>query len=279
MKFSTPYLRFINIADHFSNRQDTMAYDCRMLYVLSGTGMLHTDSGDFLLQPDSFAYYPSGIRYLPSSDQDDMQFITVNFDFTSHHTHIKEIQVPVPPESFEPDRQLASQLEIQEVLFTVPFVIESAPFLKHHLLRMHELRRQETLYGDELCSSLLKLCILEILRYQAHVESRNPLVEKIREHIERCYAQISGNDDIAKHFRYHSYYLNHLFRQHTGKTLHQYITEVRLRHSQDLLSHTELSIAAIARDCGFQNSDHFSRLFRKKMGISASAYRKQFRNI
>ena len=38
MKYATPYLRFIHISQRFFNRQPTMAYDCRLLYILSGTG-------------------------------------------------------------------------------------------------------------------------------------------------------------------------------------------------------------------------------------------------
>ena len=279
MKFSTPFLRFIHISDRFSNRHPTMAYDCRLLYVLSGTGILHTDTQDFPLLPDTLAYYPSGIRYLPSSDLDSMQFITVNFDFTSLFSHVTGVQIPVKPEDFIPSRQMATQNDIQEKAFTVPFVVPNASFLRQPLLRMCDLHRQDTPYGEELCSALLKLCLLDILHHQAHIRAQNPLVDEIRDYIEQHYRTITGNDSRSEHFRYHSYYLTHLFRQHTGKTLHQYLTDVRLRHSQELLCHTDQSIASIAAACGFQNPDHFSRLFREKTGVNATVYRKQFRNI
>ena len=279
MKYATPYLRFIRIAKRFFNRQPTMAYDCRFLYILSGTGVLHTEAGDLPLQPDTLAYYPSGIRYLPSADSEQMEYITVNFDFTTSFSQVSEVQFPVTPEHFLPNRLMNTQCDIQEQDFLNPFFIPNAVFLRQPLLRMCDLYRKDTPYRDELCSALLKVCLLDILRHRTNSSPGTPLAIEIQEYIEQHYQTISCNEEISRQFRYHSYYLNHLFCRHTGKTLHQYLTEVRLRHSQELLCHTDLSVSAIAAACGFHNPDHFSRLFREKCGVSASVYRRQFRTI
>ena len=279
MKYATPYLRFIHVSHRFFNNQPTMAYDCRLLYILSGTGVLHTEAGDLPLQPDTLAYYPSGIRYLPCADSDHMEYVTVNFDFTASFNQVSEVQFPVTPEHFLPNCQMKTQTAIQEPDFLNPFMIPNAVFLRQPLLRMCELYRKDIPYREELCSALLKVCLLDILHHRANRSPENPLVGEIQEYIERNYQTISCNQDISSQFRYHSYYLNQLFCRHTGKTLHHYPTEVRLRHSQELLCHTDLSVAAIASTCGFHNPDHFSRLFREKCGMRASAYRKQFRNI
>ena len=279
MKYATPYLRFIHISQRFFNRQPTMAYDCRLLYILSGTGTLHTEMGDLPLQPDTLAYYPSGIRYLPRADSEQIEYITVNFDFTSSFSQVSEVQFPVTPEHFHPSREMKTQSDIQETGFLLPFFIPNAGFLRQSLLRMCDLYRQDTPYRNELCSALLKLTLLDILHHQAHIRNRNPLVEEIQEYMEQNYRTITGNSSVSHHFGYHSYYLNQLFRQYTGKTLHQYLLEIRLRHSQELLRRTDESIASIAIACGFQNPDHFSRLFRQKIGISATVYRNHYRNV
>ena len=83
MKNLAPYLRFISCTSSLPNKRHTVAYDCRFLYVLSGSGKILIDGGELTLTPDTLLYYPSGIRYhLKSSPDDPMQFITVNFDFT-----------------------------------------------------------------------------------------------------------------------------------------------------------------------------------------------------
>ena len=279
MQDAIPFLRFIHISQRFSNRHLTQAYDCRLIYVLSGTGILRTENEDLPLRPDTLAYYPAGIRYQPLALQDDIEYITVNFDFTSQFSHIQEVQFPVKPEAYQPQRLMDTQNQIQEPAFSVPFVLHNAVFLRQSLLRICDLHHQDTPYQQELCSTLLKLCLLDTLHHRAQIAGQHPVIDEIRDYLEQNYRTIPGNQAIAQHFRYHSYYLNQLFRRHTGKTLHQYLTDVRLRHSQELLCRTDLSIAAISEACGFQNPDHFSRLFHQHTGFRATAYRKQFRNI
>ncbi|WP_207515314.1 helix-turn-helix domain-containing protein [Longitalea luteola] len=53
----------------------------------------------------------------------------------------------------------------------------------------------------------------------------------------------------------------------------QWIREQRLKKAKELLRTTGLSIADICYSLGFENSAHFSRLFKSKFGISPSDYR------
>ncbi len=135
MKHAIPFLRYIARADHFTNREPTMAYDCRLLYILSGEGELWTEQGTFALQPDTLAYYPSGIRYLPRAAADTaLEFITINFDFTLQHEDVREVQLPVQPQQYEAERELATQAAVATPLFGGPFAISGASFLKDTLL-------------------------------------------------------------------------------------------------------------------------------------------------
>lgn len=50
---------------------------------------------------------------------------------------------------------------------------------------------------------------------------------------------------------------------------------MRIRQAATLLVSTNLSITAIALDCGFENLSHFSRAFKVKMLKSPKEYRDQ----
>ena len=51
------------------------------------------------------------------------------------------------------------------------------------------------------------------------------------------------------------------------------IIRERLRCAKNLLISTELSVAEIARDCGYESESHFIRQFKKRVGISPGKYR------
>lgn len=53
----------------------------------------------------------------------------------------------------------------------------------------------------------------------------------------------------------------------------KYIQDYRLRQAKSMLKHTDLSLTAIANECGFCDGAHFCRLFKGKYKISPSKYR------
>lgn len=65
-----------------------------------------------------------------------------------------------------------------------------------------------------------------------------------------------------------------LFREAFGMPPGEYITRQRISHACSLLQSTNLSVGQIAEACGYQDTLYFSRIFRKKMGVSPLGYRK-----
>ncbi len=64
-----------------------------------------------------------------------------------------------------------------------------------------------------------------------------------------------------------------LFRQHTGRSLIDYIVELRLNYAAMLLKTTDLSILEISTRVGYDSYSHFTRLFRKKFGSTPKEFR------
>ena len=63
------------------------------------------------------------------------------------------------------------------------------------------------------------------------------------------------------------------FRDFFGCTVNEYITTKRLERAKMLLSTTTDSSKKVAERCGFDNYTYFSRLFKKKNGMSPREYR------
>ena len=69
------------------------------------------------------------------------------------------------------------------------------------------------------------------------------------------------------------------FKKSTSKTFTKLVNEYRIVHATKLLSESQMSIADIAFECGFNNFSHFNKLFNEFTGKSASKYRGELKLI
>ena len=104
--------------------------------------------------------------------------------------------------------------------------------------------------------------------------SFSPYVNTVLSYIQTHYNQKISTKDIAAHINLHPSYISSVFRQQTGRSIRQYITDYRLTIAKDLLLQTGATIESIALDSGFYDIQHFSRVFEKKVGMRPSVYRK-----
>jgi len=72
-------------------------------------------------------------------------------------------------------------------------------------------------------------------------------------------------------------YLSALFRRETGQTLSDYVAHARMEQAVFLLNTTRMQVQTIAQHCGIQDVNYFTRLFKRVMGKTPTAYRQQAR--
>ena len=63
------------------------------------------------------------------------------------------------------------------------------------------------------------------------------------------------------------------FKKVMGTSFIDYLNEYRLSMASRLLLTTSDNILEIAAECGYDNLSYFNRLFKKKFGVTPSAYR------
>ena len=71
----------------------------------------------------------------------------------------------------------------------------------------------------------------------------------------------------------------HLFKQETGTTPGQYIKELRLRKAEKMLRTTFLSVKQVLKQVGLGSNAHFVHDFRKKYGMTPTAYRRTIHRL
>ena len=80
--------------------------------------------------------------------------------------------------------------------------------------------------------------------------------------------------DIAKKLNLNRSYLYKIFKEETGYSLKDYLIQIRMEKSADLLTSTTFHISEIANAVGFPDALAFSKAFKKHFGQSPSHYRK-----
>ena len=90
------------------------------------------------------------------------------------------------------------------------------------------------------------------------------------------YVHTISLDDIAEEIGMNRSAFCSYFKRCKGVTFSQFVTQYRLNTACELLKHSQKQVSEICFTVGFNDLPHFIRVFRKAMGISPTAYRKQF---
>ena len=100
-----------------------------------------------------------------------------------------------------------------------------------------------------------------------------PAVEYMEEHFDRPDVRVC---DLAALCGMSERYFLHLFQAYLSVSPKEFLIRLRLDQARQLLIAENLSISDIAQRCGFSDLFYFSRLFRKKTGLSPTEYRKKY---
>lgn len=99
--------------------------------------------------------------------------------------------------------------------------------------------------------------------------------ERACQYLRQHYKTITHVDEVANSLNISPSYLRYLYRMHFGTSLVDSLTSLRIERAQDLLRNPELTLSAIATDCGFANERYFSTVFKKSVGCTPGQFRKR----
>lgn len=83
--------------------------------------------------------------------------------------------------------------------------------------------------------------------------------------------------DIAEFMGNNVSYLCRVFKKDTGKTLNDYINDVKMEEAKRLLSSTQKSIVEIAMALGYSSQPYFTTLFKKRINMTPVEYRNKYK--
>lgn len=119
------------------------------------------------------------------------------------------------------------------------------------------------------CTALVS-CYMEYLaRWQGSQEKR--LVKDIREKIDAHVGEPLSVSVLASYYSYNPTYLSRVFKDETGQPLQDYIIGVKMERAKLLLSEG-MPAGEVMLSVGYENYPHFSRAFKKYVGVSPKQY-------
>ena len=135
--------------------------------------------------------------------------------------------------------------------------------------------------GEPLCEELAAARFLELialigrrLMRQGSRAGAEDRIREVQEYLRAHYAEPVTVEDMAGLCGLSRHHFTHLFTRCAGEPPYAFLTGLRLREASRLLREKELSVAEVARLCGYSDPLYFSSLFRKRFGVPPSAYRR-----
>lgn len=116
--------------------------------------------------------------------------------------------------------------------------------------------------------------IVQHISVRRNASPRSQLVEEIARNIRQNYANPNYElDALLRSAPYCYDYLCRLFRQELQTTPHKYLLELRMQSAAEALrGGSGSSVTEIARQCGYSDPLYFSRMFKRKFGLSPREY-------
>jgi AraC-like DNA-binding protein len=102
-------------------------------------------------------------------------------------------------------------------------------------------------------------------------------IDIIFKHVNQNFTEHISLDEIADKVSMTVPAFCRYFKKVTGKTFTKLVNEYRVVHATKLLSESQMSIADVSYECGFNNFSHFNKLFKEFTGKSASKYRSELK--
>ena len=97
-------------------------------------------------------------------------------------------------------------------------------------------------------------------------------------YIEKSYLTDISVSELAKISNYSERQFLRLFRKTSGCTPTEYIRRLRIRNACRLLTSSPGSITEISSQCGYSDSNYFTRAFKAETGMTPRQFRASFLN-
>lgn len=101
-------------------------------------------------------------------------------------------------------------------------------------------------------------------------------IRQAKQYINENYNKDINLESVSNLIGFNPAYFSSLFKKETNENFMEYVMKIRIQNAKYLLIQTDKDVADIAADVGYTDLKYFSKLFKKKTGLSPSEFRKLY---
>lgn len=174
-------------------------------------------------------------------------------------------------------RYLSSIIREAEKTYLIP---KNDPNLK----KLHR-KENAPLGGEQLIQTYLEQMLIFLLRtnttqtdvalFPQKETQEDALIEAMKQFLSQRITQTVRIEDICNEFDYSRSYLTRRFQQGTGQSLAAYATTLKIEEAKRLIRESDMNLAQISEYLAFDNPQYFSRVFKKRTGMTPTEFKKR----
>lgn len=114
----------------------------------------------------------------------------------------------------------------------------------------------------------------EVVEAQVNKHAKS-MLQKAKEYLEDHYADSITLEGVAEYMELSPFYFSKFFKDRTGMTFIDYLTEIRINYAKKEMEDPSKSLKEICYSVGYRDPNYFSRVFKKQTGLSPTEYRNE----
>jgi two-component system, response regulator YesN len=97
-----------------------------------------------------------------------------------------------------------------------------------------------------------------------------------KQYIQQNYMKPVSLEEVGSLVGFNASYFSTLFKKESGSNFMDYLSEMRMNKAKELLRETNLSVAVICEQVGYNDLKNFTKSFKKNIGLNPNEYRKLY---
>jgi AraC-like DNA-binding protein len=226
-------------------------------FVAKGTGSLLLAGREYALFPGAvFSYGPGVAQDITTDPKDLLEKYFV--DFAGWRAPRLMEQYGLPPGTF------ARAFALGEIQAILDDLIQDG--------------LRGTALSDALCAALFEYLIVRVadslIPWETQQTPAFATYQRCRRHIADHFETLRSLEQVAEQCRVDRAYLCRLFQRFDRQTPYRFLMRLKMNLAAQRLQNPGVLVKQVARQLGFDDQFHFSRVFKKTLGYSPEAFRR-----